>query len=182
MARRTRAPGELELVRSFVNTAALAEGRERLGESGDLAAWLRGRELLARGEAVGEGDLEVAVAVREALRDLVSVNAGEAMPAASSDRLDAVVAACGLRPRFERDGAVSLAPEVGGVGGALGRLLGIVVAALPGDGWARLKTCRNRDCRWVFYDGTRNRSAVWCDMAVCGARAKSRAYYARRHG
>src|SRR6478735_8830920 len=98
MARRTRAPGELELVRSFLNTAALAEGRERLGESGDLAAWLRGRELLARVEAVG--------------------------------------AACGLRPRFERDGAVSLAPEVGGVGGALGRLLGIVVAALPGDGWA----------------------------------------------
>jgi predicted RNA-binding Zn ribbon-like protein len=182
VARRTRAPGELELVRSFLNTAVLAEGRERLGDAGDLAAWLRGHELLGRRETVAEGDCEVAVAVREALRDLVSVNTGVPMPAASSDRLDAVVAACGLRPRFERDGAVSLAPEVGGVGGALGRLLGIVVAAVPTDGWARLKACRNPGCRWAFYDSTRNRSAVWCDMALCGSRAKSRAYYARRRG
>ena len=179
MARRTRAPGELELVRAFLNTAVLAEGRERLGDAGDLAVWLRGHQLLDRREPVADGDVEVAVAVREALRDLVSVNVGGAMPEASSERLDAVVAICGLRPRFERGGTVSLAPEHGGVGGALGRLLGIVVAALPGDQWQRLKTCRNPSCRWAFYDTTRNRSAVWCDMATCGARAKSRAYYAR---
>jgi predicted RNA-binding Zn ribbon-like protein len=43
-----------------------------------------------------------------------------------------------------------------------------------------VKTCRNPDCRWAFYDSTRNRSAVWCDMAVCGSRAKSRRYYARQ--
>jgi predicted RNA-binding Zn ribbon-like protein len=43
-----------------------------------------------------------------------------------------------------------------------------------------MKTCRNPACRWAFYDTTRNRSAVWCDMAACGNRAKARSYYARR--
>jgi predicted RNA-binding Zn ribbon-like protein len=66
------------------------------------------------------------------------------------------------------------------VAGALGRLLGIVVAAVGTGEWSRVKTCRNPDCRWAFYDSTRNRSAVWCDMAVCGSRAKSRRYYARQ--
>ena len=182
MARRDRAPGELELVRSFLNTAVLADGVERLGDADGLAAWFHGHDLLSTHEMVSDGDCEVAVAVREALRDLVSVNTGAHMPGASSDHLDAVTAACGLRPRFERGGAVTLAPAVGGVAGALGRLLGIVIAAVPTADWARMKTCRNPECRWVLYDRTRNRSAVWCDMALCGARAKSRAYYARHRG
>jgi predicted RNA-binding Zn ribbon-like protein len=122
---------------------------------------------------VGADELAVAIAVREALRDQAG---GDRRSAAV---LDAAAAACGLRPRFEREGLV-LAPAVTGVPGALGRLLGIVVAAITAGRWERLKTCRNPGCRWAFYDATRNRSAVWCDMAVCGSRAKSRAYYARR--
>ena len=75
---------------------------------------------------------------------------------------------------------MSLAPDVGGVAGALGRMIGIAVAAIGSGRWERMKTCRNSSCRWAFYDATRNRSAVWCDMAACGSRAKSRAYYARQ--
>jgi predicted RNA-binding Zn ribbon-like protein len=46
--------------------------------------------------------------------------------------------------------------------------------------WARLKACRSQLCKWLFYDRSRNRSAVWCSMAVCGNRTKTRAYRARR--
>lgn len=43
----------------------------------------------------------------------------------------------------------------------------------------RLKICPN--CGWLFLDRSRNRSRAWCDMAVCGNRAKaSRHYYRRR--
>jgi predicted RNA-binding Zn ribbon-like protein len=35
-------------------------------------------------------------------------------------------------------------------------------------------------CHWLFYDRSRNRSAVWCQMAVCGNRTKTKAYRARR--
>lgn len=167
-------------MRAFINTARLEDGVEGFDEAGHLAAWLRGRDLLAAGAGVAEEEREVAIAVREALRDLAGVNAGRTLPDASSAQLDALAAACGLRPRFDPGGTVSLAPEVAGVAGALGRLLGIVVASIGDGRWPRMKTCRNPSCRWAFYDATRNRSAVWCDMAACGNRAKARSYYARR--
>jgi predicted RNA-binding Zn ribbon-like protein len=166
-------------VRAFINTARLEDGAEGFDEAGSLARWLRGRDLFAPGAVATEGEREAAIAVREALRDLAGVNGGRPLPGASSARLDALAAACGLRPRFDPDGTVSLAPEVAGVAGALGRLLGIVVASIGDGRWQRMKTCRNPACRWAFYDATRNRSAVWCDMAACGNRAKARSYYAR---
>ncbi|MBD9371723.1 CGNR zinc finger domain-containing protein [Rhizobium sp. ARZ01] len=43
----------------------------------------------------------------------------------------------------------------------------------------RLKICPN--CGWLFLDKSRNRSRTWCDMAICGNRAKaSRHYYRHR--
>lgn len=39
----------------------------------------------------------------------------------------------------------------------------------------RLKICPN--CEWLFLDKSRNRSRNWCDMAVCGNRAKARLHY-----
>ena len=107
-------------MRAFINTARLEDGAEGFDEAGSLAAWLRGRDLLASGAGVTEGEREAAIAVREALRDLAGVNAGRPLPDASSRRLDALAAACGLRPRFDPGGTVSLAPEVAGVAGALG--------------------------------------------------------------
>lgn len=42
----------------------------------------------------------------------------------------------------------------------------------------RLKICPN--CGWLFIDRSRNRSRAWCDMAVCGNRAKASRHYYRR--
>ena len=165
---------------SFINSAQLERRFELFDGAESLSGWLHGRRLLSTALVADDGDVEVAIAVREALRDLAGVNCGLPMPEASSARLDAVSLACGLRPRFDPGGGVSLAPELGGVAGALGRLLGIVVAAVGTGDWSRVKTCRNPACRWAFYDATRNRSGVWCDMALCGSRAKSRRYHARQ--
>jgi predicted RNA-binding Zn ribbon-like protein len=46
--------------------------------------------------------------------------------------------------------------------------------------WSRLKACRNHGCRWAFYDYSRNRSASWCSMQLCGNRTKTRTYRRRR--
>lgn len=48
--------------------------------------------------------------------------------------------------------------------------------------WPRLKACRDEGCRWVFLDGSRNSSRRWCDMAVCGNRAKSASFRVRHRG
>ena len=40
--------------------------------------------------------------------------------------------------------------------------------------------CASYDCGWLFMDSTKNRSRRWCNMRVCGNRAKSRRHYERR--
>lgn len=42
----------------------------------------------------------------------------------------------------------------------------------------RTKICRN--CGWLFIDRSKNRSRAWCDMAVCGNRAKAHRHYRRK--
>ncbi|MBV9749889.1 MAG: ABATE domain-containing protein [Acetobacteraceae bacterium] len=42
---------------------------------------------------------------------------------------------------------------------------------------ARLKICPGRGCGWLFYDMTKNGGRVWCEMQVCGSRAKAYARY-----
>jgi predicted RNA-binding Zn ribbon-like protein len=42
----------------------------------------------------------------------------------------------------------------------------------------RLKICPN--CEWLFVDKSKNRSRNWCDMTVCGNRAKARLHYQRK--
>jgi len=49
------------------------------------------------------------------------------------------------------------------------------LAADPPDG--RLRICGH--CGWLFLDRSKNRSRLWCDMAVCGNREKARRHYAR---
>jgi predicted RNA-binding Zn ribbon-like protein len=46
------------------------------------------------------------------------------------------------------------------------------------DASERLKICPN--CEWLFVDRSKNRSRTWCDMAVCGNRAKARLHYRRK--
>jgi hypothetical protein len=43
----------------------------------------------------------------------------------------------------------------------------------------RVKICPADNCRWAFYDTSRNRSRQWCSMKVCGNRAKARAHRQR---
>ena len=42
----------------------------------------------------------------------------------------------------------------------------------------RLKACDG--CRYLFIDGSKNRSRRWCEMATCGTAEKMRRYVARR--
>lgn len=65
------------------------------------------------------------------------------------------------------------------------QLVLIVIEALANGTFRRLKACA--DCRWAFYDHTRNNSKRWCVMNAtkpggrsCGNLAKARRYRERR--
>ena len=44
----------------------------------------------------------------------------------------------------------------------------------------RLKKCGSDTCGWLFLDTTRSGTRRWCDMRVCGNRAKAHRYYRRQ--
>lgn len=46
----------------------------------------------------------------------------------------------------------------------------------------RVRVCAADTCRWVFVDNSRRGNRRWCDMSVCGNRAKARRHYARVTG
>jgi len=44
----------------------------------------------------------------------------------------------------------------------------------------RVRRCGGEECGWLFLDTSRNRSRQWCDMRVCGNRAKAKKFRERR--
>lgn len=181
MSKQQQAPGELEHVRAFINTLDIEAAEEQLGSPGELAAWLAGQGLAAPSTAVTPADLRRTLELREALRAILLANNG-GPPVADGEAavLDAAACRAEIRLRFRPGAAGSLEAEAGGVDGALGRLLTIVHGAVASETWGRLKACRLHTCEWAFYDHTKNRSGAWCNMDVCGNRAKARAYRERR--
>jgi predicted RNA-binding Zn ribbon-like protein len=182
MSKQQQAPGDLELVRAFVNTLDIERGTDALATPRELGAWLSETGLESDGRHPSAGELGRAVQVREALRTiLLSHNDGSAEPSEAWMALDEAAARARLQVRFDPTGVGLRVPAAHGVDGAIGRLLAVVHGAVADpESWRRLKACRLHTCEWAFYDHTKNRSGTWCNMAVCGNRAKARAYRERR--
>ncbi len=43
----------------------------------------------------------------------------------------------------------------------------------------QIRICDGHECEWLFLDTSRNHSRRWCDMKVCGNRAKAKRHYHR---
>jgi predicted RNA-binding Zn ribbon-like protein len=174
------APDPLRLVQRFVNTVDLESGEDELTEPAQLRAWLAERGLIGRDEPVTRADLRRALDVREGLRALLLANAGMPLDAERVERLDRAAARAGVRVEFRPGAEPRLAPEAGGVDGAIGRLMAIVAGAVEQGSWQRLKACHRDVCHWAFFDHSKNHSGRWCQMEVCGNIEKARAFRERR--
>lgn len=164
------APEPLRLVQKLLNTRDAEHGNEWLGTPRELAAWLE-ENAIAVGR-VTSADVERVQRVREALRQLVLVNnhGGDV----DYTVLDHEAARATLRVSFDPP---ELTPAARGIDGALARIFAIVHAAMSDGTWQRLKGCKN--CHWAFYDESKNRSATWCSMELCGNRLKTKRYRSR---
>lgn len=137
----------------------------------DFADTARVRAWLASVGGTGTGEeLRQVLRVRPALQAVVR---GEQPPAVLAPFLRGAACVPGIT-----DGQVtwtlSIAPE---------RRLA-VRAVLAWDTLARqspgrLRSCANDECRLFLIDGTKNNTARWCSMAVCGNRMKARRHYQR---
>ena len=177
-----QAPGRLELVRAFVNTRDIEERTEELGTPEALAGWLAARGL-GGGQPrrpAAAGDLRTALALREALREVLLAHTDRAEPdAAAAGGLRSIATVLPVRLEAGVGGEIRPAAAGTGVAAGLADLLLIAAEAGMNGTWARLKVCGADDCRWAFYDRSPARSGCWCSMAICGSRAKSRSYRRR---
>ena len=179
--KRQQAPGELELLREFVNTRDVETDEDQLQSAKALVAWFAERELVTRTTRASGTDVRNAAALREALREIMLAHTERSpSPPEAWATVDRAASRCNLRVHFGVEGGARLAPDQGGVDGGLGRLLAIVHDAISHGTWERLKACREDSCQFAFYDHTKNRSGAWCVMEVCGNRAKARSYRERR--
>ena len=177
---RRKAPGRLELLQRFINSYNHDFPREwdRIGSAKRAEAWLREKRLLSPGDRISDADAARLRELREAIRALAIANHGGQPEAAATDVLRTLSGGGQLTVAIDDTGRTALEPTGRGVDGAVATLLGILhEAQLAGD-WSRLKGCRK--CGYAFFDRSKNRSAAWCAMSICGNRTKNRAYYRRR--
>lgn len=176
--RHADAPGLLAAVESLVNAEALEFGRDELDDPAAIAGWLVRQGLVDAPPTLVPADVARLHAVRDVLRTLLAANndpEAHADPAVVNDvlaGLPLVVAVGEGGPRLAPAGRDPLSR-------ALGRLLAAVVEAVASGEWVRMKACRLPECRWAYYDRSRNRSRAWCSMETCGNRAKARAFRQR---
>jgi predicted RNA-binding Zn ribbon-like protein len=169
------APAPLRLVQEFVNTVDHEHGREWIGTPDELRRWLAEHKLPANG--LRDDDVARAHELREALRALLIANNERGTDPEATETVNRAIARAGLRPELTPDGA-RLVAFAGGLDAALGGILAAALDAMREGTWSRLKACRQ--CHWSFYDYSRNRSATWCSMSICGNRRKTRDYRRRR--
>ena len=124
------APGELELVRQFLNTYDVEDDLDEIGSPPELRDWLS-RHGLEPGTPVGEGDVAQANALREALRALALANNGEPLDPEAIPTLNSVAGSAQLQVRF---GAAGGDPPRAGGRGRRGRARAFARDHPPRDG------------------------------------------------
>ena len=185
----------------FANTLSkrlASHPRELLVGYGNLVAWSQqagvvteheARALLREAQrhpAEAAAVLERAIHLREAIYRIFSAVAAQrraeggdlaALNAALADALPLL----GLVPAGDR-----FAWEWMTNGQRLDRMLWPVARStadlLTSAELTKVRECEAESCAWLFLDRSRNRSRRWCDMGVCGNRAKARRHYERKKG
>ncbi|TNC28519.1 CGNR zinc finger domain-containing protein [Amycolatopsis alkalitolerans] len=147
---------DISLVVDFLNTVNVEEGTDVLHQAGTWRRWATERDLRP-------DTLQAARAIRSTLRAAVGDPDAEAGPLGVPVQIELAAGTPVLSAR-EATGAVLAAAA---------RL------AVLGQ-WDRVKICPADDCRWAFFDESRNRSRTWCSMRVCGNREKARTWRERQ--
>src|SRR4051794_20040709 len=115
------APGELEVLRRFVNTYDLEDHTDDIDTPDRLRDWLAERGLIARTERLDEDDVRRARSVREALRSLLLANNGFELDPRALETINNAARSAEVVVAFGDAGAPQLSPTRPGFQGARGR-------------------------------------------------------------
>lgn len=183
------------LALDFTNTVGSrgSEPDEHLRTYGDLVAWAEQRGVLSRdlvGRLKWKADadpdaarsvLRRALALREALYAVLARAVDRGRPDAQAlARLNEFVAATYGRAQLAvHAGRLTLeTPASDALDAMLPPVVRAAVDLVTSDDVRRIGRCADPTCLWLFFDTTRSGTRRWCDMKVCGNRAKVRRFRA----
>ncbi|MVU79989.1 hypothetical protein GPX89_22430 [Nocardia sp. ET3-3] len=149
---------------------------ERLTTADELGEWVVAAEILDTAPDCADA-LDRATALREAAwRTMQTVLRGEPLDAADRALLESHARDTLPELTLTADGAVR---RGGTIDSALAAIARSAIELLGSPDRDRLKECGRDACTRLYLDTSRGGSRRWCDMAVCGNRAKSKAFRAR---
>jgi predicted RNA-binding Zn ribbon-like protein len=64
--------------------------------------------------------------------------------------------------------------------GPLAPIAEAAAALLASPDVTHVRECSFQTCRWLFLDRSKNHTRRWCDMKICGNRAKAQRFYTRQ--
>jgi predicted RNA-binding Zn ribbon-like protein len=187
------------LALDFANTESgrgFASHQNHLRDASNVLDWLAHANALPhesvqrlRAETSARPDLAAdlhasAVALRSAIHDLgAAIGHGDEPTEALLATLSAQYARCIDKASLALDDdtcrwrwSVRDAP----VEAALGPVTLEAVKLFTEGDFARVKECGGHACGWLFYDRSKNNRRRWCEMEVCGNRAKQKRLAVRR--
>jgi predicted RNA-binding Zn ribbon-like protein len=188
-----------DLALDFANTEsgrAFASHQNHFREATNVVEWLKHAKALRPVEAdwlrirvserpdLAEDLLSRATELREAVHDI-----GAALGRRAKPPEPALASLSALHARFLAK--AELAPGVTScrwlwsvraspVEAALGPIALAAVRLFTEGDFHRIRECGGHACGWLFYDRSKNNRRRWCEMEVCGNRAKQRRLAARR--
>jgi predicted RNA-binding Zn ribbon-like protein len=148
---------------------AAGEVHDHLDGASQTRAFLAQQGVAVPSGLIASRHLAALRAIRKAVRTLAAGGLREY-------RHQTAALLASLSFRLRADGEV-VAPRRGW-GGFVAEL--VVALVTVQDVGERLKRCGNEDCRWIYVDGSKNRSRQWCERQTCGNRANLRRWRARR--
>lgn len=142
--------------------------RKRVAENVDLAA-----DLLAQAGALRAAVHDIGVALGHHAKPpeaaLASLSALHARCVAEAELAPGVAS-------YRWQWSIRASP----VEAALGPIALAAVRLFTEGDFHRIRECGGHACGWLFYDRSKNNRRRWCEMEVCGNRAKQKRLAARR--
>lgn len=169
---------------------------EELTSYSALLSWsqaagiIRGGEARRLARAARRAPAKAGTALKQArnLRNLTcrvffAVASGEAPAPADLAAMNAALARALAHAQVVRQGrgfAWAWKREDSGLGQLLWPVLRSAGELLTSPKLSRVRQCSSPTCTWLFLDVSKNGRRRWCEMRVCGNRAKARRNYQRR--
>src|ERR1700683_930617 len=188
-----------DLALNFANTESgrgFPSHQNHFLEAANVVEWLRHAKALpveetdwlqahvAKRADLGGDLLATAVDLRDAVHDIgASLGHRAKPPEAALASLSALHARCVAKAELA-PGVASCrwqwSVRVSPVEAALGPIALAAVRLFTEGDFGRIRECGGHACGWLVYDTSKNNPRRWCEMEVCGNRAKQRRLAARR--